>query len=142
MKRARKKYPDLSNEVIGRLKVLYRSPNYKGHVAYQCHCDCGSFPVVRASSLLSNDTGRATRSCGCLRREKAIEKIASGTCERAVKHGCGTRVGKPKEYVAWANAKATYKSVPDFPRFYELTGPAPDSRSRLRRTPDGVFQWT
>src|SRR5256885_12829592 len=133
MKRTRNKYRDLTNEKFGRLTVLYRAANLNGHqVAFCCECSCGAFPIVRASSLLSKDTGRATRSCGCLRREKAIEKIANGTCERVVRHGCATRVGKPKEYVAWENAKRRTSNVPDFPRFYELTGPAPDSRSRLR----------
>ena len=140
MKLTRKKYPDLTNEVFGRLKVLYRAPNYRAHVAYQCECSCGAFAVVRASSLMSKETGRATRSCGCLRREKAVEKIANGTCERALKHGCATRIGKSKEYRIWASAKARHKNVPDFPRFYELTGPAFPG-ARLRRLPDGRFEW-
>jgi len=142
VKRTRQKYPDLTNETFGRLKVLYRAPNYRGHVAYQCECSCGNFPVVRASSLLSKETGRATRSCGCLRREKAIEKIANGTCERAVKHGCATRVGKPKEYRAWANARHYHDGVTDdFSHWYSLVGPAPDTRSRLRHS-EGTFAWT
>jgi hypothetical protein len=141
VKRTRTKYRDLTGETFGRLAVLYRAPNHRRHVAYQCECTCGSFTIVRSSSLLNRDTGRATRSCGCIRIEKAVEKIANGTCERAVKHGCATREGMPKEYVCWMNARARYKNVPHFPRFYELTGPAPSSRSRLRHS-EGTFAWT
>ena len=139
---ARKNYPDLTNETFGRLKVLYRAPNHRRHVAYQCECSCGSFPVVRASSLMSNETGRATRSCGCLRREVAVEKIANGICEREVKHGFVAQGRIPKEYKAWMNAKRLYSDVSDFPKFYESVGPAPEVRSRLNRQEDGTFRWT
>jgi hypothetical protein len=89
---------------------------------------------------MSKETGRATRSCGCLRREKAAEKIANGTCERALKHGCATRIGKPKEYRAWTNVRNRYKNLPDFSWFYRLTGPAFPG-TRLRRLSDGRFEW-
>jgi hypothetical protein len=140
VKLTRKKYPDLTNEKFGRLTVMYRAPNYRGHVAYQCECSCGAFPIVRASSLLSTDTGRGTRSCGCLRREKAIQKIEGGVCARVSTHGCATRAGKPKEYRAWASARNRYKNIPDFSWFYRLTGPAFPG-TRLRRLSDGRFEW-
>jgi hypothetical protein len=92
---------------------------------------------------MSNETGRATRSCGCLRREVALQKIANGICEREVKHGFVAQGRIPKEYRAWMNAKRHYNSnVPDFPKFYELVGPAPELRSRLKRQEDGTFKWT
>jgi hypothetical protein len=128
---ARKNYPDLTNETFGRLKVLYRAPNHRGHVAYQC-----------ASSLMSNETGRATRSCGCLRREVAVQKIANGICEREVKHGFVALGRIPKEYKSWMNARRLYSDVSDFPEFRELVGPAPELRSRLKRQEDGTFRWT
>src|SRR6266404_110575 len=93
----RRKYPDLTNETFGRLKVLYRAPNYRGHVAYQCECLCGSFPIVRASSLVSDDTARGTRSCGCIRKEIAQQKIADGICQRQVKHLCARRGTNPPQ---------------------------------------------
>lgn len=134
--KTRRKHPDLTNETFGRLKVLYRAPNCRGRVAYQCECICGEFRVVRASSLVDG----CTRSCGCLRREKAIEKILSGVCEREFKHGFATRNGQSKVYQAWLNYKTRFKDIPDFPEFYAIAGPEVPG-ARLRRLSNSHFQW-
>lgn len=59
---------DLSNQIFGRLTVLYRSKtNYKKWV---CKCICGNTAEVTTSSLLSGHT----KSCGCLIRDN-IKKV-------------------------------------------------------------------
>jgi hypothetical protein len=91
---------------------------------------------------MSNEPGRATRSCGCLRRDKAVEKLKNGICEREVKHGFVAQGRIPKEYKAWMNARRLYSDVPNFLEFRELVGPAPELRSRLKRQEDETFKWT
>ena len=63
-------FPDLSGQRFGRLLAL----DYAGRIydnsnseAWRCQCDCGALTVVLASSLRYG----LTRSCGCLRRERA-----------------------------------------------------------------------
>lgn len=80
---------DLKGKRFGRLEVLYRMPqnNPNNKVVWMCQCDCGRQTVVIGSRLY---TGK-TKSCGCLIREKTIE--------RSTKHGfCHTRL-----YGIWCN---------------------------------------
>ena len=66
---------DITGERFGRLTVLERYGSEKSFsnpgVVYStwiCRCDCGNEKVVRGVNLKSG----MTRSCGCLRREKAF----------------------------------------------------------------------
>lgn len=53
---------DLTGKKYGRLTVLNREPNKKGHSSrWKCKCQCGNIVIVYASSLRSG----ATQSCGC-----------------------------------------------------------------------------
>lgn len=63
---------DLSGKRFGRLVVLGKMAqnNANNKVIWLCQCDCGRQTVV-IGSLLS--TGK-TKSCGCLTREKTIER--------------------------------------------------------------------
>jgi hypothetical protein len=55
-------------ERFGRLKVIARGPNGKrGHVYWECLCDCGTKKLVLYTSLSSGDS----TSCGCRHRELA-----------------------------------------------------------------------
>lgn len=82
------KFEDLTGQKFGRLTVIKRAPDYispKGYkiTQWSCKCDCEEQNEVIASthSLKSEHT----KSCGCLRNEKTIE--------RSTKHGqCGTRL--------------------------------------------------
>ena len=80
---------DLSGKRFGRLVALGRMAqnNANNKVVWLCKCDCGRQTVVIGSRLL---TGK-TKSCGCLIREKTIE--------RSTRHGfCHTRL-----YGIWRN---------------------------------------
>lgn len=59
---------DLRGQKFGRLTVIKRTPNKGKQVAWECQCDCGNSVIVRAYSLLSGNT----KSCGCVRRNCAI----------------------------------------------------------------------
>lgn len=60
---------DLTNQVFGKLTVLYRykNGNKNSHVLWHCKCECGNECNVSATNLR---TGRTT-SCGCWKKEKA-----------------------------------------------------------------------
>lgn len=67
---------DLTNQTFGRLKVLsrvedYISPNGRHDAQWLCQCECGKTKVIRGSSLKNN----LTKSCGCLRQEKSIQRL-------------------------------------------------------------------
>lgn len=83
------RFMDLTGQRFGRLLVLNRiaQNNANNKVVWLCRCDCGNTAVVIGSRL---HTGK-TKSCGCLIREKTIE--------RSTKHGfCNTRI-----YAIWCN---------------------------------------
>lgn len=99
---------DLTGEKIGRLTVLRRIEDYyypsgRHDVRYACKCDCGSEINVLGIHLRSGHT----LSCGCLRAEKARNKM--------LKHGMtNTRI-----HVIWKNmlSRCFNESRPDYPLY-------------------------
>ena len=82
---------DLAGKRFDRLCVIERVENNKyGNSVWLCQCDCGKQLRVRGDSLIKGNT----KSCGCLRTEKVIE--------RAKTHG----KTNTKCYMEWANMKA------------------------------------
>lgn len=71
------RFMDLTGQRFGRLVVIARMAqnNASNKVVWLCQCDCGRQTVVIGSRL---HTGK-TKSCGCLIRERTIE--------RSTKHG-------------------------------------------------------
>lgn len=64
------KYVDLTGKRFGRLVVLERNgSNNKRITIWKCLCDCGNITSVIGTSLRRG----ATRSCGCLCREKVVQ---------------------------------------------------------------------
>lgn len=59
-----KNLKDLTGQVFGRLKVLFKDGNIKPP-RWICECACGETKSIRANKLLSG----WTKSCGCLRNE-------------------------------------------------------------------------
>jgi hypothetical protein len=74
------KRQDLVGKRFGRLVVLqYDHTGLVGNVKlsaafWLCQCDCGNKVVVQAGNL----RGGSTQSCGCLQREKTIERNKNG----------------------------------------------------------------
>ena len=68
-------FRNLTGERFGRVVVL----SYEGLVRdrrdslYKCRCDCGTVFVTAARSLKQG----ACRSCGCIRKEKALATLES-----------------------------------------------------------------
>ena len=64
------KFLDLTNKRFNRLLVLERTKNKGKKTAWKCLCDCGNIVYVETTNLTSN----RTKSCGCLKMEKLIQR--------------------------------------------------------------------
>lgn len=62
---------NLINQRFGRLVAIEKLERAKdGHLIWKCKCDCGNYINVLSNSLLQGHT----KSCGCLNKEKVIER--------------------------------------------------------------------
>jgi hypothetical protein len=66
---------DLTGRKFGRLTVLSQNkkPDKGGYPTWNCSCECGGFSSPTGPNLVY---GNST-SCGCIRREAAISRLAS-----------------------------------------------------------------
>jgi len=97
---------DLTGTRFGRLVALRLVA--KNLTRWECRCDCGTVAVIRSSQLCSG----GTKSCGCLKREIAIQ---SGRANR--KHGnCAERT---PTYISWVQmiARCTNPKLVEYPRY-------------------------
>jgi hypothetical protein len=96
---------DLTDIRFGRLTakcLVGRTP--QGQCTWLCQCDCGNLCVVAASDL-KKPKERATKSCGCLRREHCRELgRRGGTVIHGQSFGSGTLV-----YRMWLHARKRAK---------------------------------
>lgn len=86
-----KKPNNLKGKKFGRLTAvsIYPVKSAGGAIRWRCVCDCGAKSVVISSNLTSG----ATKSCGCLQKDKAIGPKP--------KHG----MAYSSEYSIWKNIK-------------------------------------
>lgn len=70
---------DLTGEKYGRLYVEYESPErIQKKITWVCRCDCGNIVKVTTHALRSGNTS----SCGCLKKDKLIERnLKKGTVQ-------------------------------------------------------------
>lgn len=62
---------NLKDKRFGRLTVIENAGKTNdGHLLWKCKCDCGAYTIVRSSCLMQG----TTKSCGCLNKEKIIER--------------------------------------------------------------------
>lgn len=65
-------FQDLSGQIFGRLMAVERAPSLDRQTRWECLCECGKTPVVLATLL----TQGKTKSCGCIRSERAAARNA------------------------------------------------------------------
>lgn len=81
---------NLTGKRFNRLLVLDRAESDRhGKTRWKVKCDCGNVKIVDRGSLLSGKT----KSCGCLKREKTIQRNTT--------HG----KSKTREHNAWSEMK-------------------------------------
>ena len=91
---------DWTGHTFGRLTVIEKITEKGQPTKYMCKCECGNTKIVNGSSLTSGNT----KSCGCLRVEKATKEALSRT-----KHG-----GKnTRLYNIWRDMKARCNNPKD-----------------------------
>lgn len=67
---------DLTGQKFYRLTALKPAyTNAQGNVMWECRCECGNTSIVNSQQLVSGHT----KSCGCLKRQKTIERNISNT---------------------------------------------------------------
>jgi len=102
---------DLAGQRYGRLVVqrLFGTDGH-GHRKWECRCDCGAIVAVSVGDLKRSDS-RASRSCGCLQRDRARET--------QLVHGENRRTGMTAEYRTWHNmiSRCEDKARPDFKHY-------------------------
>lgn len=61
---------DRTGQRFGRLVVLERGENVRGHAGWICRCDCGNTITAGGGNLASGNS----QSCGCLARELVAQR--------------------------------------------------------------------
>ena len=100
------KFIDLTGQKFGRLTAVSRAGNAKnGNVRWNCICECNNTCVVDAWKLINSHTA----SCGCLNREKVIERFTL--------HG----LANSKLYRIWCDIKQRCLN-PNCPNYHNYGG--------------------
>ena len=91
---------DLMGKQFGRLVVMELGgyDREKKKLYWECRCQCGNELRVITNSLTRGNT----KSCGCLDREKASERIRQ---QIRLAHGHAKRAGKSLTYSSWLAMK-------------------------------------
>lgn len=64
------KAKDLTNRVLGLLKVVERTGSKNGSALWKCECKCGNVCYVNTRDLMSGDTN----SCGCIKSPNLTDR--------------------------------------------------------------------
>ena len=82
---------DLTGQKFNKLTVISRAENTKdGRAQWNCICECGNTTIVPGKALRNGNT----KSCGCLSREKARERLIQKHQLNAQEKMIGKKFGK------------------------------------------------
>ena len=96
---------DITGQRFGRLVAIRPTEERRdGKVLWECQCDCGNITKVRQGNLSQG----LVRSCGCLRKEVAVEvgrSCGAKTLEKGREEMCveGTRLDTLKQKISKNN---------------------------------------
>ena len=69
-----------------RLTALkYKGANKHGKSMFLFECECGTQKVIKADEVSKSNAYKATKSCGCYRREKSREMMQERYIEKILK---------------------------------------------------------
>ena len=124
-------FKDLTGQTFHRLLVIkYVGANKNGNSRWLCYCECGNYIVTLTQRLTSG----ASKSCGCLQKEKACKTLEehfesynkhqkSDTriyrIWRAMKYRCYGENGASYEYYGGRGITVCEEWKEDFTKFYE-----------------------
>jgi hypothetical protein len=133
---------DISGQTFGRLTVMEKTDMRDGNsIVWKCQCSCGKTAFVNSYNLRKG----YTRSCGCLRVEKALENVPVLQGARPLIDGTDARMLGEMELrsdnktgirgVSWDRDRQCYRATITFKgkgyylgRFHDL-----DEAKKIRR---------
>lgn len=142
---------DLAGQRLGRLVVLRRDPSRacrNGSVFWWTRCDCGTEKSIPAASMRSG----LVKSCGCLLRETAAERVVAMNTthglrrrpEYAVWNGMRQRCGNPRQecYPRYGGRGISVcERWKTFENFWADMGPRPSREMTIERIDnDGDYE--
>lgn len=125
---------DLTGQRFGRLVVLEKSESSRPRfLRWLCKCDCGVEHVVLGAAL----RGGNTLSCGCLSRDRLVERVwkhgLSNTRTHRIWSGIIKRCTNPKDYsyhrYGGRGITVCERWLTSFQAFYDDMGECPDGLS-------------
>lgn len=140
--------PDIIGRRFGRLVVLERAGLLGTHAAFLCQCDCGVRTLAARSRMLRG----AKRSCGCLQREIAADRLTKhGHTDRGdfsptyitwagMKQRCGYKPNKAYKYYGRRGISVCERWLQSFDAFLEDMGERPDGMTIDRIDPEGDYE--
>lgn len=125
-------------DVVGRWTVVAEAERRNSQRCWACRCSCGKESVIRENAIQRGES----QSCGCLRREKHIERIRdhglSETAEYKVWSHLISRCTNPKDksYKDYGGRGISVSPswLSSFTSFLRDVGPRPTSKHSLDRT--------
>lgn len=86
-------HANLAGQKLGRLTVTdSRRPGSRTtRASWLCRCDCGREKWIASSDLVRCTDKNGTRSCGCIRAEKAADRAKQYLAEHNMRSGVGFR---------------------------------------------------
>ena len=140
---------DLTNEVFGKLTVLYRAenriePSGRSKTYWKCKCECGVEKEVEASSLRSG----TSKSCGCVNKERMgrlnLSHGSSNSFEYKtlvkIKERCYNSNSERYNSYGGRGIKVCDRWLESFENFLEDMGERPEGYSIERINVDGNYE--